>query len=256
MNILFIGDVFGSPGRKIIKEILPSYKRERKIDYCIANAENAAGGSGINYVIAKGLYESGVDFITMGNHTWARKEIHSFIDSQENFIRPANYPPSVPGKGYEVVETLKGKVAVINLMGRVFMDAVDCPFRKADEILLEVKKHTNIIIVDFHAEATSEKIALVNYLDGRVSAVIGTHTHVQTADEQILERGTGFISDVGMTGPKEGIIGVQKEIVLDKFLKGYSSKFEVAKGSMQLNALEIEIEEVKGRTVRIERVKR
>lgn len=254
MNILFIGDIFGNPGRKAVKEYLSTLKRERQIDFCIANGENSAAGSGITYVIAQELYKSGIDFITLGNHTWSKKEIYTFIDSEKKMIRPSNFAPQTPGKGYAVVETPKGKIGILNLAGRVYMDSVDCPFRKADEDLLKIKEETSTIIVDFHAEATSEKSAIGWYLDGRVSAVLGTHTHVQTADEKILPCGTGFITDVGMTGPYESIIGVEPEIVLEKFIKGLPVKFEVASGKVQFNAVYLEIEEKKGRTTHIERI--
>jgi 2',3'-cyclic-nucleotide 2'-phosphodiesterase len=254
LKILFIGDIVGSPGRKVIKENLLKLKRERNIDYCIANGENAAAGSGITYVIAQELYKAGVDFITMGNHTWSKKEIFNFIDSEDKIIRPANFAPGLPGKGFSIQNTSFGKIGIVNLMGRVYMDLVDCPFRIADQILGDIKKETQIIIVDFHAEATSEKIAFANYLDGRVSVVLGTHTHVQTADERILECGTGYITDVGMTGPYDGVIGVQKDIIIERFKNGLPAKFEVATGRTQFNGVVLEIEEKKGRTVGIERI--
>jgi 2',3'-cyclic-nucleotide 2'-phosphodiesterase len=256
LNILFIGDVFGSPGRRWLKQVLPDLKKEKKIDFCIANAENSAAGSGITHLTAKEVYAAGVDLITMGNHTWSKREVHHFIESDPRIIRPANYAPGVPGVGFRVVETPKGKVGIINLIGRVFMDLVDCPFRTADLLLTEIKKETKVVIVDFHAEATSEKMALAHYLDGRVSAVIGTHTHVQTADESILPCGTGYITDVGMTGPSQGIIGVRSDIIVEKFLKGLPSKFEVSEGETQLNAVVLEVMESKGRTLHIERIKK
>jgi metallophosphoesterase (TIGR00282 family) len=256
LNILFIGDIFGNPGRKAVKEYLGTLKRDLKIDFCIANGENSAAGSGITYVIAQELYKYGIDVITMGNHTWSKKEIYSFIENDKRIIRPSNFAPGTPGNGYAIIETQKGRIGILNLAGRVYMDSVDCPFRKADEDILKIKEQTNIIIVDFHAEATSEKIAMGWYLDGRVSAVVGTHTHVQTADEKILDCGTGYITDVGMTGPNEGIIGVDKEIVIEKFLKGLPVKFEVSTGKVQFNAIYLEIEEKKGRVTKIERISR
>lgn len=254
MRILFIGDIFGNPGRKAVKEMLGALKRERKIDFVIANGENSAAGSGITYVIAQELYKMGIDFITLGNHTWSKREIYNFIETENRMIRPANYAPGVPGQGYAIVETPKGALGILNLIGRVYLDHADCPFRKADMELAVIKERTKMIFVDFHAEATSEKVAMGWYLDGRVSAVVGTHTHVQTADERILPCGTGFITDVGMTGPHDSIIGVDKEIVLEKFLTGLPAKFEVATGTVQFNAVLLEIEEKKGRTIAIERI--
>lgn len=254
MKILFVGDIVGSPGRKALKENLQKLKREHEIDVCIANGENSAAGTGITYVIAKELLEMGVDCITLGNHTWAKREILHFIESEERVIRPANYAPGVPGKGYYLINTPKGTVGVINLMGRVYMDSLDCPFRMVDRVIEEIRSQTQIIIVDFHAEATSEKCAFAYYVDGRVSAVLGTHTHVQTADERILPCGTGFITDVGMTGPSDSIIGVQKETVINKFLNGMPARFEVANGITQINAVILDIEEKKGRTIQVKRI--
>lgn len=256
MKVLFIGDIFGNPGRKAVKEIVPALRREKGIDICIANAENSAAGSGITYVIAQEIYKSGVDVITMGNHTWSKKEILNFIDNDSKIIRPANYASGLPGQGSAIIDTPAGKIGIISLIGRVYMEPADCPFRIADAEIEKVKQHTKTIFVDFHAEATSEKCALAWYLDGRVSAVVGTHTHVQTSDERILPCGTSFITDVGMTGPYEGIIGVEKDLIIDKFIKGMPVKFDVASGEVQFNAVIIEFEDKKGRTVSIERINR
>ena len=256
MKVLFIGDIVGNPGRKIAKDMISSLKKEMSIDFCIANCENAAGGSGITYVVAQELYKSGVDAITMGNHTWSKKEILNFIDSDPKIVRPANYPKELPGNGSTVVKGEKSSIGVLNLMGRVYMDSIDCPFKAADKEVDYLKSFVKVVIVDMHAEATSEKCALAWYLDGRVSCVLGTHTHVQTADERILPFGTGYITDVGMTGPYEGIIGVEKEAVINKFVTHMPTKFEVAKGKVQFNAVILEIDEKNGKTLKIERISR
>lgn len=251
MKVLFIGDIVGGPGRKAAKKCISEMRKELSIDYCIANGENAAGGKGITYVVAQELYNMGVDAITLGNHTWAKKEITNFIDSDSNIIRPANYPDNVPGKGSAIID---GKLGIINLVGRVYMEQADCPFRALDRELEYIKSKVKVVIVDIHAEATSEKCAIAWHVDGRVSGVIGTHTHVQTADERILPCGTAFISDVGMTGPHEGIIGVDKEIILDKFISGMPVRFELAKGSVQFNGVYLEIDEITGKTIDIHRI--
>ncbi|HHV59938.1 MAG TPA: TIGR00282 family metallophosphoesterase [Clostridiaceae bacterium] len=254
MNVLFIGDVVGNPGRRAIKELLPELKREYSIDFCIANGENAAGGSGITYVVAQELYKSGIDAITMGNHVWSKKEIFSFIESDTKIIRPANYLEGLPGKGSAVISNNNGKIGIINLMGRIYMEPVECPFRTADKEVEILKNSVRIIIVDMHAEATSEKTALAWYLDGKVSGVIGTHTHVQTADERILPFGTGFITDVGMTGPYEGIIGVKRNTVIEKFITFMPARFELEKGKIQLNAVVLEIDDSTGKTIEMHRI--
>ncbi|MCR4434336.1 MAG: TIGR00282 family metallophosphoesterase [Clostridiales bacterium] len=256
MRVLFIGDIVGNPGRKAVKEVLGTIKRENGIDFCVANGENAAGGSGITYVVAQELYKYGIDVITMGNHTWSKKEITNFIDSDNKIIRPANYPKELPGKGSTIVSGDKGKIGVVNVMGRVYMESLDCPFKAADKEIEYLKTFVKVIIVDVHAEATSEKYAMAWYLDGRVSCVLGTHTHVQTADERILPCGTGYITDVGMTGPYEGIIGVDREIVLNKFLTHMPLKFEVARGMTQLNAVVLDIDDKSGKTLDIRRIYR
>ena len=251
MKVLFIGDIVGSPGRKAVKQYIGEVQREYGFEYCIANGENAAGGSGITCVIAKELYSCGIHCITMGNHTWSKREITNFIDDDPRIIRPANYPSELPGKGSVIIN---GRLGVINLLGRVYMDPVDCPFRTLDIELEKIKKHVKAVIVDMHAEATSEKCALAWHVDGRVSGVLGTHTHVQTADERILPFGTAFLTDVGMTGPYEGIIGVDREIVLEKFRYSMPVRFEVAKGKAQFNAVILDIDEVTGKTVNIYRI--
>jgi len=256
LKLLFIGDIVGNAGRSILKEQLPDIKRQFSIDVCIANGENAAGGRGITYLIAQEIYDCGVDIITLGNHTWARKEIKNFITSDSKIIRPANYPKGVPGKGCTILSMNGTSIGVINLLGRVYMDSIECPFRTAEKEINAIKKQCSIIIVDIHAEATSEKAALAYFLDGKVSAVLGTHTHVQTADEQILKNGTAFISDVGMTGPAEGILGVDKEIVLEKFLTSLPVKFELAEGKGILNAVVLNIDNNTGKCNEITRIQK
>ncbi len=214
MNILFIGDVVSSMGRDMVKEYLPKLKEKYHSHITIINGENAAGGKGITEKIYRGFLEAGAQAVTMGNHTWDNREIFEFIDDAKYLVRPANFPENNPGQGIVYLKINEDEVAVINLQGRVFLPANECPFQKADELIQEAKERTSIIFVDFHGEATSEKIAMGWYLDGRVSAVIGTHTHVQTADHRILPNGTAFMSDVGMTGPYDGILGIDREIVL------------------------------------------
>ncbi len=254
MNVLFIGDVVGNPGRKIIKQVLSELKRDYSIDFCIANGENAAGGNGITYVVAQELYKFGVDAITMGNHVWSKKEVLSFIECDPKIVRPANYPEGIPGNGSTIISNNKGKIGIINLMGRVYMEPIECPFKVADKEVEFLKNSVKIIIIDMHAEATSEKTALAWYLDGKVSSVIGTHTHVQTADERILPCGTSFITDVGMTGPYEGIIGVKRSTIIEKFITHMPVRFEIAKGLVQFNAVVLNIDDITGKTLKIERI--
>jgi len=253
LKVLFIGDIVGGPGRKAVKQYIGELRGQFRFDYCIANAENAAGGSGITYATAQELYGYGIDAVTMGNHTWSKKEIGTFIDSDTKIARPANYPPELPGKGSVIID---GRLGIINLLGRIYMEPVDCPFRTLDRELELLKRYVKTVIVDFHAEATSEKCALAWYADGRVSAVVGTHTHVQTADERILPCGTAFISDVGMTGPYEGVIGVKKELVIEKFRTCMPVRFEVAKGQVQFNAVMLDIDEDTGKATGIQRISR
>jgi len=255
LQVLFLGDIVGRPGRRAVKEILPQLKDKYQPDLIIANGENAAGGRGITREIAEELYEAGIDILTMGNHVWDRKEVFSFIDEDQRIIRPANYPPDSPGRGYVVVPINENlKVGVINISGRVFLPPLDCPFRTIDQILSVVKRETPVVIIDFHAEATSEKVAFGWYLDGRVTAVIGTHTHIQTADERVLPNGTAYITDVGMTGPRDSVLGVKLECVLEKFLTLRPVKFEVASGPIQLNAVFLKVNPEMGTTRAIERI--
>ncbi|NSW89973.1 MAG: TIGR00282 family metallophosphoesterase [Firmicutes bacterium] len=254
MKILFVGDIVGNPGRKAVKAIIPEMKKSMSIDSCIANCENAAGGIGITYAVAQELFNTGIDVITLGNHAWSKKDIFNFIDTDTRIVRPANYPQELPGKGSTIVRTEKGVVGVLNLMGRVFLENTDCPFKAAEREIQYLKNFTKLIVVDMHAEATSEKYAMAWYLDGRVSCVLGTHTHVQTADERILPLGTGYITDVGMTGPYDGILGVDKDIIIKKFLTSIPMKFEIAKGSVQFNAVALDIDDKNGWTTKISRI--
>ncbi|EGL81911.1 Conserved hypothetical protein CHP00282 [Caldalkalibacillus thermarum TA2.A1] len=256
MKVLFIGDIVGSPGRDMVKKYLPKLKAKYQPTVTIVNGENAAGGKGITEKIAKQLFEVGAQVITLGNHTWDQKDTGDFLEQATNVIRPANFPEGAPGRGYTILNVNQHKIAVINLQGRTFLPAIDCPFRKADELIDLVKKETPIIFVDFHAEATSEKEAMGWYLDGRVSAVVGTHTHVQTADERLLPKQTVYITDVGMTGPRNGILGMKKEAVLYRFLTALPARFEVLKqGPAQLNAVLITIDSETGRGLDIVRIR-
>lgn len=254
MKLLAIGDIIGNPGRKIVKELLPQIRKEQKIDCVLANGENAAGGIGITHAVAEELYAYGVDVITLGNHVWAKKDIVNFINEDSRIIRPANMPNILPGRGSTIINLFNTRVGVINLLGRVYMDPIDSPFSAAVKEIENLKNEADIIIVDFHAEATSEKLAMGWFLDGKVSVVFGTHTHVQTADERILPNGTGYISDLGMTGPRDSIIGVDKETIIKKFTTLMPDKFEVAKGDTQFNAVVFDIDEKSGKVRQIDRI--
>jgi len=251
---MFIGDVVGSPGRKMVEQYIPKLKMKYKPNIVIINGENAAGGKGITEKIYRGFIEVGAHAVTLGNHAWDNREIFEFIEEAKALVRPANFPEGVPGKGIAYVQVDGIEVAIINLQGRTFLPVTDCPFKKADELIREASQRTPIIFVDFHAEATSEKQAMGWYLDGRASAVVGTHTHVQTADNRILPKGTAYITDVGMTGPYDGILGVDREAVLKKFLTALPVRFEVTTGRSQLNGVLVEIDEKTGKAKSIERI--
>jgi len=253
MNILFVGDIFGQPGRVAVGKIIPLLKKKHKIDFVIVNGENAAGGIGITADTARELFDYGVDVITTGNHIWKQKDIIEYIKSEPNLVRPLNFPPETPGKGSVVIEKKGLKVGVINILGRIFMSEIDCPFRVAAEEIKNISKQTPIIIVDIHAEATSEKKAIGWFFDGLVSAVVGTHTHVQTADERILPSGTAYISDVGMTGSMDSVIGIKREIAIRRFLTQLPIKFEVAQDNVQMNAVLLSINK-KGKANSIKRI--
>jgi len=252
-----MGDVVGEPGRRAIKMLLPKLKSSEKLDFTIANAENVAGGSGVTPSLADELLDSGVDVLTSGDHIWKKKEIFGYIDTCKRLIRPANYPQGAPGAGSTVVKSDSGvSVGVINIIGRVFMQALECPFKAAKAEVDRIKDKARVIIVDMHAEATSEKVALGWYLDGTVSAILGTHTHVQTADEKILPYGTAFISDVGMTGPFDGVIGRKKEQILQRFLTSLPMKFEIAEGDIQLQGVVVDIDDKTGKANSIKRIQK
>jgi 2',3'-cyclic-nucleotide 2'-phosphodiesterase len=255
MNILFIGDIFGRPGRDIVKTIVPKLREKYAIDFCIANAENAAAGKGLTPDLVKELLTAQIDVLTGGNHIWHKKELIPIMDSEPRIIRPLNLPQGAPGYGSGIF-TIQEKysIAVVQLVGRVFLTCVDCPFQVMRRELSRLKQQTNLIIIDMHAEATSEKIAMGWYLDGEVSAVIGTHTHVQTADEQILPRGTAYITDVGMTGPHDSVIGVKKEIILKMFLTQLPVTHEVATDNIKLHAIVISLDENTGKATNIIRL--
>lgn len=255
MKILFIGDIVGSPGRDMLANYLPKLKEKYRPQVTIVNGENAAAGKGITEKIYKQFMQLGVQTVTMGNHTWNKKEIMDFIDEADHLIRPANFPKNNPGKGITYLKVNDLIVAIINLQGRTFLDAHDNPFTKGDELITEAKKKTDIIFVDFHAEATSEKQAFAWYVDGRVSAVIGTHTHTQTADERILPKGTAYLTDAGMTGPYDSILGVDKESVIERFLSNMPVKFNVDKsGRNQLNGCLVTIDPTTGKSTDIKRI--
>jgi metallophosphoesterase (TIGR00282 family) len=255
VNVLFIGDVFGGPGRRALRRHLPDLVREREVEFVVANAENLAGGSGLAAEPVAELFRAGVHCLTGGNHTWDKAEARAIVEKDPRVLRPANYPEPCPGSGLFLGRSEAGfPVAVLNLMGRVFMPPVDEPFRAADELLARVPEETKIILVDVHAEATSEKTALGRYLDGRVTAVLGTHTHVQTADARVLPGGTAYLTDVGMTGPYESVIGMDSGPVLERFLSGRPVRFKPAKKGAGLRAALVETDPASGRAVAIERI--
>jgi metallophosphoesterase (TIGR00282 family) len=250
MIIMAIGDVVGQPGRRAVVKLLPRLRQKYGLDLIIANAENAAGGIGLTPITAQELLDAGADVLTSGNHIWAQKEIIPYLDSDMPVLRPLNYPPGVPGRGYLIM----GPVMVVNLIGRTFISNFDCPFRAMDKLLSEVKGKPPVIIVDFHAEATSEKVAMGRYLDGRVSAVLGTHTHVGTIDSMVLPRGTAYVTDIGMTGPVDSVIGDDVESVLTRFLTMLPHRLSVGKGKTALNGILVTIDNVSGKATAIERI--
>lgn len=256
LTVLCIGDIFGEPGRKALAHFLPRLRGELEVDLVVANVENAAAGFGITPALARGFLDGGVDVMTSGNHIWDRKEILEYIVKENLLLRPANYPVGTPGVGSIVVKAGAERVGVLNLQGRAFMPAIDCPFRRADEEVARLHGETPIIVVDMHGEATSEKQAMGWYLDGRVSAVVGTHSHVQTADERVLPGGTAFITDLGLTGPIDSVIGVEKSLALQRFLTGMPNRFEPAKGRTRLQGAVIRVDPAAGRAVAIERIQR
>jgi metallophosphoesterase (TIGR00282 family) len=254
MNILFIGDIFASPGRHIVGEYLQEIISAEKIDLAIANAENSAGGFGITPLVAEELFGMGLDVLTSGNHIWDKKEIFDYLPRHERLLRPANYSDELPGQGLLVTKARNGvEVAVINLQGRVHMPGTECPFRKADQLLRQLDGAVKVRFVDFHAELTSEKMAMGWHLNGRVSAVVGTHTHVPTADERILAGGTAYQTDVGMTGPYDSVIGSDKNLSLRRFLTALPIRLEIAKTGVELHATIVTVDQATGRATRIRR---
>ncbi|SMB96265.1 hypothetical protein SAMN00017405_1489 [Desulfonispora thiosulfatigenes DSM 11270] len=257
LNILMIGDIVGNVGRNAVRDVLPSLYKEYNLDLVLANGENAAGGKGITYEILQELYNYNINIITMGNHVWDKKEILDFIEYERTLIRPANFPEGTPGNSYVIYEIENNiKVGVINLLGSIYLQPLISPFLIIDNIINEIKKETQIIIVDFHAEATSEKVAMGWYLDGKVSGVLGTHTHIQTADERILPDGSAYITDVGMTGPRNSVLGVKRDLAIQKFLTQMPVRFEMANGKGQLNGVVLTIDPLTGKAKSIERIQK
>ncbi len=255
MNLLFLGDVVGKPGRQAVAALLPALIDREEIAFVIANCENVTNGAGVDPKGAEDLLRAGVDVLTSGNHIWRMKEIVPFIENDGRLLRPANFPPGTPGSGCVVRETAGGvRVAVLNLIGRVFMDSVDCPFRAAEAIVPELRRQADVVFVDMHAEATSEKGAMGWFLDGQVSAVVGSHTHVQTADERLLPEGTAYLTDAGMCGPTESVIGVRRELVIRRFLSKMPVRFETAGGAAILQGALVDVDESSGRARSIRRV--
>jgi hypothetical protein len=254
MNVLMVGDVFGESGRAALARLLPRLRQEHAIDFCVVNVENAASGFGVTPQMCRQFLADGADVMTSGNHIWDRKEIVEYITKENLLLRPANFPTGTPGVGSITVKAGPHRVAVLNLMGRVFMSAIECPFRTADALVPELRRETPIVLVDAHCEATSESQALGWYLDGRVSAVVGTHRHVQTADERVLPGGTAYITDLGMTGPTEGVIGVDRDLIIQRFVSQMPVRFEPAKGPAALHGAVITLDPETGRASAIRRL--
>ena len=255
MRVLVVGDVVGRPGRSAVRSLLPRIVEEHEVHFIIVNAENAAGGSGITEATARELFEAGAHVLTTGNHVWGQREAFGFVDREEHLLRPANFPDGVPGRGAGVYQVRGERVGVVNVQGRTFMQALEDPFRTAEELVGRLREECRIIFVDMHAEATSEKMALARFLDGKVTCVFGTHTHVPTADECILPGGTAYITDVGMTGPVDSIIGMQPKAIIERFLTGLPVRFEVARGKAALNGILVDADETTGAATAIERIR-
>lgn len=254
LRILIVGDVCGRPGRNAFLKYVPEIKKQRGIDVVVVNGENSAGGKGITRSSLDSLYHAGADIVTAGNHIWDKREVLEFIDREPFLIRPANYPDGAPGRGYCIYPYKAKNIGVINLAGRAFMPPMDCPFQKVDEILRQIKDECDIILLDIHAETTSEKMAMGWYLDGRVNCVVGTHTHIQTADERILPEGTAYITDLGMVGPWNSVLGVQTDRILEKFITCRPVRFDLAEGPNVFSAVLLEIDDATNKTTAIERV--
>ncbi len=256
MNILFIGDIVGRAGRRAIREFLPEFKSEDNIDIVIANGENSAGGFGITAAVAEELFGYGIDCITMGNHTWNNKDIFSFIDDEPRLIRPLNYLPGVPGKGWTIIKNGDTRIGVINLVGQVYLEGNNSPLMIFNEYISRIEGVTDAIVVDFHAEATGEKLAFANCVDGRVAAVVGTHTHVQTSDAMILESGTAYITDLGLTGAIDSILGMDKEDVMNKYKTNLPGRYSVATGDCKLEGALISVDKDEGLSCNIKTIRR
>ena len=254
LNLLFIGDIIGQPGLNMVQTWLPGLIQKYKPDFVIANGENASNGKGCTEKEGKILFDLGINVITGGNHTWDKHQSQEYLKNEPRSLRPLNYPKGTYGNGFYIAETKKGKVAVVNLQGRSFMAMIDCPFRAADWVLSKINSETKVIFVDFHAEATAEKIAMINYLDGRISALVGTHTHVQTSDERIYPNGSGYITDVGMTGPYDSVIGMKKQAALNRFIYQTPQKYETADDDIHLCGIFFKIDTETGKTVELERI--
>ncbi len=256
MNNLCVGDIVGKPGRDVLEKALPELKKKHQLDFVIVNSENAAGGAGLTPRIAKQFLDLGCDVLTLGDHVWDQKELEDFLTENTRVIRPANFPDGAPGQGWCIQESKKGqKVGVINLLGRTFMRyQVECPFKQITSIVQEIKKITPIIVVDFHAETTSETVAIGHFIDGKVSVLFGTHTHIQTADETILDGGTAYITDVGMTGPYDSVIGQVKESIIQRFITSRPVKFQVAENKVKLCGIVVSVDDLSGRAKSIERI--
>lgn len=255
MRVLLVGDIVGSPGRRAFAWVVSRMRQSGAIDFVLANAENAAGGKGVTIGVAEELLSAGADVLTLGDHAWDQKEIYAFVEREPRVVRPANFAPGCPGRGWTTVDSPSGPVSVLNLVGRVFMHPYDCPFRMADSVLSNERDLSRTILVDMHAEATSEKIVMGRYLDGRVSCVVGTHTHVQTSDDTILPGGTAYLTDLGMTGPKDSAIGRELDAVLHGFLTGMPSRFKVASEGVGLEGALVNIDESTGKAQKIKRVR-
>lgn len=254
MKLLYFGDVVGRGGRRGVGDVVRRHLARGEVDFVVANGENATGGIGIDPGTAREMLTYGIDVLTSGNHIWAKREIYDYLDASDRLLRPANFAPGVPGRGFGVYTSRGGvSVAVVNLIGRVFMAPADCPFRAADEALSRIGERARVILVDMHAEATSEKVAMGRYLDGRVSAVVGSHTHVPTADWEVLPKGTAYVTDTGMTGPIDSVIGMRTDQVLKRFVDQMPSRFEVGSGAVRVNAMIIDVDEATGRARSIER---
>jgi len=257
MRLLFLGDVVGRPGRRALAALVPRLAAQEDIEFVIANCENASGGKGVDPRSAEELHEAGVDVLTSGNHVWQNREIVPYMRESGRLLRPLNFPPGVPGVGWTVQKARRSeaRVAVLNLIGRVFMAPVDCPFRAADEALADIRREASIVFVDMHAEATSEKVAMGRFLDGRVSAVVGSHTHIQTADETVLPGGSAYLTDAGMCGPEDSVLGVRTDRVVERFLTQMPTRFEVAAGAVLVQGAVIDIDGETGRARSIRRVR-